>query len=307
MKNNLFSGGIVNGFKSLDTNPVNGDPLFSNPASGKKHGYQLDDQSPAIDAGVAEPGPPVPGAGTGVFVNVPAYPDVDFFGKPVDFFNGTPNIGACNAKAGEVVAPPANPVQKIAVFPSSLSLVLSESESLTALTIPALADEGGVTWSSDNASVASVDTNGTVTAHTEGWALITATSSNGKSDQCYVKAGNPAPGLSAIARQWMWDNGQDPDAVAIDATGPSGNPLLLHYAMGVSAVDTLPMEMSLVDSQLSITFPGYRTDVSYAGESSADLLGWVPATVTVPDHNGVRTVSAPTGGVDPVFLRVRMD
>jgi hypothetical protein len=112
MRNNLFSGGIVNGFKKLDANPVSGDPLFNNPASGKKYGYQLGAKSPAINAGVAEPGPPVPGAGTGVFVNVPAYPDVDFFGNPVDFFSETPNIGACNAKAGEVVSPPANQVDR---------------------------------------------------------------------------------------------------------------------------------------------------------------------------------------------------
>jgi hypothetical protein len=311
MKNNLFQGGIVNGFKNFDTAPVSGDPLFNNPASGNKYGYQLNvpmnDQNPAINAGVSEPGPPVPGAGTGVFLNVPAYPDVDFFGNPVDFFSGTLNIGACNAKAGESVTPPANPVQKIAVFPTSLSLGLSESAALTALTIPALADQGGVTWSSDNTSVASVDSNGSVTAHSDGWALITATSSNGKSDQCYVKAGNPAPGLSAIARQWMWDNGQDPDQVAMDDPGPSGQPLLLHYAMGVSALDTLPIEMALIDSQLSITFPGYRMDVAYAGESSANLVGWVPAAMTAPDHNGVRTVSAPASGEDRVFLRVQLD
>ena len=47
-------------------------------------------------------GPAIPGAGKGIFVNVPAYPTVDFYGNPIDLSKGTPNIGACNAKKGEI-------------------------------------------------------------------------------------------------------------------------------------------------------------------------------------------------------------
>ncbi|MGA9651460.1 hypothetical protein [Pedobacter sp.] len=44
----------------------------------------------------------IPSAGKGKFVNVPAYPDVDFYGNPIDLSRGTPNIGACNTKKGAI-------------------------------------------------------------------------------------------------------------------------------------------------------------------------------------------------------------
>jgi len=34
--------------------------------------------------------------------DVTEYPTVDFYGNPVDLSTGTPNIGACNAKHGEI-------------------------------------------------------------------------------------------------------------------------------------------------------------------------------------------------------------
>ncbi|MEM9987281.1 MAG: T9SS type A sorting domain-containing protein, partial [Bacteroidota bacterium] len=58
--------------------------------------------SPAIDRGVAILGPEVQYAGQGVFADIPAYPTVDFYGNPVDLGSGTPNLGACNAKNGEI-------------------------------------------------------------------------------------------------------------------------------------------------------------------------------------------------------------
>ena len=308
MRNNLFNGGVVSAFKNLDTaDPkVTGDPLFNQPASGNKYGYQLGAQSPAINAGVAQLGPPVPGAGTGVFVNVPAHPNVDFFGNPVDFTSETPNIGACNAKSGETVAAPAIPVEKIAVFPSSVALAPAATAQLKALTIPALADQGGVTWTTDNPSVATVDPNGMVTAHAEGWVLVTATSSNGKSDQCYVKVGNPDPGMSAIARQWMWDNGLDPDQTGMDEIGPLGNPLLLHYAMGVAPDELLPIAQGYDGANLFLRFPGFRLDVSYDGLKSTDLLSWNPASLSAPDQDGLRTLAVLMASQARLFLGVQV-
>ncbi|MBK3516149.1 T9SS type A sorting domain-containing protein [Carboxylicivirga marina] len=98
MKNNLFFGGVAQSFKSLDANPVSGDPLFTTTEEENADKYQIKDQSPVIDAGIAKLGPPIPGAGEGIFKDVPEYPTVDFYGNPVDLSKGTPNIGACNTK-----------------------------------------------------------------------------------------------------------------------------------------------------------------------------------------------------------------
>lgn len=104
MKNNLFFGTVATAFKNKDSNPRTGNPLFNKENSGDKFGYQLNLGSPAVDAGLAKTGPPIPGAGTGIFKNISAYPVVDFYGNPVDMTSGTPNIGACNAKNGQVLS-----------------------------------------------------------------------------------------------------------------------------------------------------------------------------------------------------------
>ncbi|GGZ87292.1 right-handed parallel beta-helix repeat-containing protein [Algibacter mikhailovii] len=101
MQNNLFFGTINTKFINMDSNAVNGNPLFSGKNAGTKFGYQLKSGSPAINAGIAKPGPQIQGAGTGVFKDLSAYPTEDFYGNPIDLFSGTPNIGACNAKHGE--------------------------------------------------------------------------------------------------------------------------------------------------------------------------------------------------------------
>ena len=103
MKNNLFEGNIVNSFKNLDTNPVYGESKFLDANNGTKFGFQIEATSAAVNAGVTQQGPPIPGAGTGVFEHLPEYPNVDYYGHPIDLSSGTPNIGACNAKNGEDV------------------------------------------------------------------------------------------------------------------------------------------------------------------------------------------------------------
>jgi hypothetical protein len=102
LNNNLFYGAVDTCFKNLATNSQTGNPNFNQTGAGKFK-YQLQANSAAINTGVANTGPAIPGAGTGVFINVPAYPNVDFYGNPIDLSTGTPNIGACNAKNGEIV------------------------------------------------------------------------------------------------------------------------------------------------------------------------------------------------------------
>jgi hypothetical protein len=92
----------VSSFVDRDTNPAYGTPKFNDPNNGNKYGFQLNIGSAVVNAGVAKQGPPIPGAGIGVFQNISTYPTEDFYGNPINFDSGTPNIGACNAKNGEI-------------------------------------------------------------------------------------------------------------------------------------------------------------------------------------------------------------
>lgn len=94
MRNNLFHGDVDRRFLELDESPVKGNPGFLGKGAGADR-YQIGADSPALGQGVAKLGPPVPGAGKGVFKNVAAYPAVDFFGNPL---GRPPCIGAFSFK-----------------------------------------------------------------------------------------------------------------------------------------------------------------------------------------------------------------
>ena len=104
MKNNLYAGNVVSSFINLDDAPVQQNPIFFNEGERSPFGYQLMNNSPAIDAGVNELGPAFPKSGTGIFSQVPTYPEVDYFGNAVDFQNGYINIGADNSKIGPITS-----------------------------------------------------------------------------------------------------------------------------------------------------------------------------------------------------------
>lgn len=69
---------------------------------------------------------------------------------------------------------------------STLTLEAGKTGKLSATVLPASATDKTVAWSSDKPDVASVSSNGTVTAKKAGTAVITATATNGKSASCTV-------------------------------------------------------------------------------------------------------------------------
>ena len=105
MTNNMFFGNIRNNFKTLDSNRLEVNPVFYNEQIGDQYGFQINGSSQAIDAGAAYTGnyahPAIPVGASTIFTNVEEYQTVDFFGNSItgDF---TPNIGASNAKNGEI-------------------------------------------------------------------------------------------------------------------------------------------------------------------------------------------------------------
>ena len=105
MTNNLFFGDIRNNFKTIDANRIEVNPVFYNEQSGDQYGFQIDASSQAIDAGAAYTGnyahPAIPVDASTIFANLEEYPTVDFFGNSLSG-DSTPNIGASNAKNGEI-------------------------------------------------------------------------------------------------------------------------------------------------------------------------------------------------------------
>lgn len=78
-------------------------------------------------------------------------------------------------------------INSVSVEPTSMTLKPNETANLTAKVYPAKASADGLDWSSSNANVASVDSNGLVMANSSGNAIIKCTAPNGKSASCTVK------------------------------------------------------------------------------------------------------------------------
>ena len=90
------------------------------------------------------------------------------------------------------------PVTGISLNKTTLSLVAGSSEALTATVEPSNATNKSVTWSSDDDTVATVS-NGTVTAHAAGDAIITATTTDGNFTATCAVTVNAAPvGVESI-------------------------------------------------------------------------------------------------------------
>ncbi|MDE6548875.1 MAG: leucine-rich repeat protein, partial [Muribaculaceae bacterium] len=96
----------------------------------------------------------------------------------------TATCGPVSATCKVTVVP--TPVESVTLSNTSLSLTEGETSTLTATVAPADATDKTVTWTSSDASVATVSANGVVTALKAGTATITATTANGKSASCSV-------------------------------------------------------------------------------------------------------------------------
>ncbi|MBB6461829.1 Ig-like domain-containing protein [Flammeovirga kamogawensis] len=176
MSNNLFAGGINGQFSNLDVDKVWGDPAFLAEGVLSKYGYQLQEGSPAINSGTTKVGPAIPGAGYGIFKDLTPYPTVDYYGNGINLFDGTPNIGACNAKNGEFVDDISLTPQEISIDSSLVTIAAGDTQILNATILPTAHT---IIWTSDNQAVATVDQNGLVTAIAGGKAIISAATEGG--------------------------------------------------------------------------------------------------------------------------------
>ncbi|MDF9408092.1 Ig-like domain-containing protein [Pelotomaculum isophthalicicum JI] len=136
---------------------------------------------------------------------------VDSSGKVTAKGAGTANITAmavdgsgkyakCAVTVTEVPSGPVL-VTNVSLSSSSLSMKVGETKSLTASVTPSNASNKGVNWSSDRSAVATVDSNGKVTAKGAGTANITAMAvdGSGKYAKCAVTVSNTSgPQVTSI-------------------------------------------------------------------------------------------------------------
>lgn len=108
------------------------------------------------------------------------YPSYSWFLIFISTSRGT-NYGGSRFDGFSVRPVYGNPVRvtSISLNKTQLSLNVGESEQLTATVLPSNAGEKGVNWSSNNPSVASVNSLGLVTAQQAGTATITVTTIDG--------------------------------------------------------------------------------------------------------------------------------
>lgn len=177
--NNLFYGDVASTFMNLDNNKITGkDPLFVDESDDDIEGFQLQENSPAVNSGKAFPEPSFPMAGQGIFANFSLHTATDIYGNPVDVKNLIPNVGADN-NYNISLPKDATRVNAIAVSSIDASLEAGQTAQLSATITPSNATIQDVVWSSSNDAIATVSNTGLVTAIADGNATITVRTIDG--------------------------------------------------------------------------------------------------------------------------------
>ncbi len=116
---------------------------------------------------------------------------VDGNGKVTAVGNGEAIITATstNGVQGKCTVTVVTPVTEVQVLPSTLTLKIGDTQTLSTSIKPENATDKTIVWASSRPDVAKVDENGKVTAISSGEATITATSVNGVQGKCTVSVG----------------------------------------------------------------------------------------------------------------------
>ena len=179
-------------------------------------------------------------------------------------------------------------VEKVSLNKSATTLTEGESETLTATITPSNATgDKTVKWSSSNAEVAAVDSNGKVTAKKAGTAVITATSSNGKSASCTVTVKQKEIAITGISLNKSTTSITEGESETLTATITPSN------ATGDKTVkwSSSNSEVAAVDSNGKVTAKKAGTAVITATSSNRKTAS---CTVTVKQkdtYTGLRDVN----------------
>ena len=148
---------------------------------------------------------------------------VDQNGKVTAVDGGTATIKAvCGEKSAECKVTVTVPVESITLDKTSIELKKSETVNLVATINPGNATDKTVTWSTSDASIATVDQNGKVTAVKSGTAIITAKAGS-KSAACSVSVTTPVTGISLDRTSITLEEGQNTTLIATISPNDADN------------------------------------------------------------------------------------
>lgn len=177
-------------------------------------------------------------------------------------------------------------VDRVTLEPNTLTLEKGEKETLTATVAPTNATNKGVTWSSSNPEVATVD-NGVVTAVSAGEAIITVTTEDGaKTATCKVTVNAPQ---------------------TVPVTGVTLTKTELTLAEGGSEKLTATVEPANATNQ-TVTWSSNNEQVATVADGTVTAVKAGTATIMVTTADGSKTaacevtVNAPTKPVTNVTL-----
>ena len=170
-------------------------------------------------------------------------------------------LSACSKKTAEV--------SSITLNKTTLTLDEGANENLTATIAPSNAEDKRLTWSSSDATIATVDASGKVTAIKEGAASITATATNGVKATCALTVRKPV----------------------FTVTGVSLNKSTLVLEIGDTETLTATVSPNNATNKV-VSWASDNTDVatvSATGEVRAIAAGTTSLTVTTTDGNKTAT------------------
>jgi hypothetical protein len=241
-------------------------------------------------------------------------PNIELRTSTITITNNDPDQGDYSITLsgnGEVIA-----VTDISLSKNSTSILISYTEQLDATILPSNATNKHVIWESDNESVASVGSNGLVTALTEGTVIIMVTSGDGGfTDTCEVSTipidvsgvslntntatitlGNTEQLIATVEPTDATDKlvSWESDNESVATVNSSG--LISTVAPGTATITAITNEGSYTDTCLVQVFaPGGQQNYSLTVlmQTVSFLLNYVPEHTfpTGTDDSGTATVS----------------
>ena len=191
-------------------------------------------------------------------------------------------------------------VSSVALNKSSLTLIVGESETLIPTVMPENATEKQVSWTSSNTSVATVSSEGTVTAQSAGTATITATASDGmKSATCTVTVTQSVTGLSISPGNPTIYTGEQVTLTATVTPSTASNPSVswtssdssvafvssdgqvLGLKAGIAVITAQANDGSGVSATCTVTVKQHVTSVSLNTEAQIAWGGSMQLSATV--------------------------
>ena len=201
-------------------------------------------------------------------------------------------IGSKTEKCVKItVTNPTVAVTSVSLNKTSLSLVKGNSTTLTATINPSNASNKTLTWTTSNSSVATVDSNGKVTAKGAGTATITVKTNNGKTATCKVTVINPTVAVTSVSLNKTSLSLVKGNSTTLTATVNPSNATnkALTWSTSNSSVAT-------VDSNGKITAKGAGTatiTVKTSNELIATCSIIIPYTITYNLNGGKNHNSNP--------------